>query len=71
MKKRHLAEVVNNHGFFWTKVPKKMRLTEKKMDKYVDKSATWWEVSLNLVLDSVTLTMPPASLTSRLTRRHT
>lgn len=70
--KRRLAMVLNAHGFFWKRVPKTMRLTEKELAKrkewvetYVDKSPAWWEANLNLVLDGVTLTMPPPTLTGR------
>ena len=45
VKKRRLAIILNQHGFFWKKVPKTMRLSEKELqqrkdwvNKYVDKS---------------------------------
>ena len=46
-----------------------MRLSEKELqqrkdwvNKYVDKSPAWWQENMNLVLDGVTLTMPPKTL---------
>ena len=72
VKKRRLATILNEHGFFWKKVPKTMRLTEKELskrkmwvEKYATKSPAWWEENLNLVLDGVTLTMPPKTLHGR------
>ena len=49
-----------------------MRLSEKELqqredlvNKYVDKSPAWWQENMNLVLDVVTLTMPPETLLGR------
>ena len=35
------------------------------MEKYEKYSAAWWEANMNLVLDGVTLTMAPKTLTGR------
>ena len=72
MKKRRLAIVLNEHGFFWKRVPRTLRLSPKErakrktwVEKYRRKSAVWWEKNMNLVLDGVTLTMPPPTLDGR------
>ena len=72
VSKRTLQRALNVEGFFWKRVPKTMRLSDKELqqrkawvEKYAAKSATWWEQNMNLVLDGVTLTMPPKSLNDR------
>ena len=72
VSKRTLARALNAEGFYWKRVPKTMRLDDKELqkrkvwvEKYIDKSASWWEHNMNLVLDGVTLTMPPKSLSAR------
>ena len=69
---RTISRVLNRNGYFWRPVPKVNKLTEadlKKRKDFVTKfgmhSPDWWERSMNLVLDGVTLTMPPAPLSGK------
>ena len=72
VQKNTLARILNANGFFWKAVPKTMRLTKQEVDKrkvwvqkYGDKPASWWEANMNLVLDGVTLSVPPKALSGR------
>ena len=72
VKKNTLARILNANGFFWKAVPKTMRLTKQEVDKrkvwvqkYGGKPASWWEANMNLVLDGVTLSVPPKALSGR------
>ena len=67
-----VARCLNRHGFFWRAVPKKQPLTSEQLQKrkqfvleHLDKSPAWWCEHVNLVLDGVTLTKAPASLTGQ------
>ena len=69
---RTLARVLNANGYFWKAVSKRMRLSQTELakrkvfvDAYINKSPSWWESNMNLVLDGVTLTMPPKTLSGR------
>ena len=71
-KPRTVARVLNDNGFYWRAVPKIHGLSkenlverEKFVAKYGDRSAAWWEQNMNLVLDGVTLTMPPNVMSKR------
>ena len=73
--KRTIANVLGRHGFRWRPVPKIRGLTKEELekrqvwvDKHIHHSSTWWVQNMNLVLDGVTLTMPPRPLSSR--QRH-
>ena len=72
VKKNTLARILNANGFFWKAVPKTMRLTKQEVDKrkvwvqkYGGKPASWWGANMNLVLDGVTLSVPPKTLSGR------
>ena len=72
VSKRTVARVLNENGFFWKPVPKQHRLKPTELarrrafvDRYVGKTQKWWEENMNLVLDGVTLTMPPKTLSGR------
>ena len=67
-----ITKCLNEFGYFWRPVPKKQRLDEQQLkarkeihDKYGNKSADWWVSNMNVVLDGVTLTMPPPGLSNR------
>ena len=69
---RTISRVINEHGYTWRQVPKTQGLTKEQLaqrkvfvDKYLNRSAAWWEANLNMVLDGVTLTMPPKPLSGR------
>ena len=69
---RTISRVLNRNGYFWRPVPKVNKVTEadlKKRKDFVTKfgmhSPDWWERNISLVLDGVTLTMPPASLSGK------
>ena len=75
VSKRTIARALNKHGFFWRPVPKKRHLSKADLQKreefwkkYGAKTHAWWVQNLNLVLDGVTLTMPPKPLNAR--ERH-
>ena len=70
--KRTLARTLNANGFFWRPVPKQACLSAKDIarrkawvDAHLGKTARWWQQNMNLVLDGVTLTMPPKTLNGR------
>ena len=70
-----ISRALNRHGYFWRPVPKIRGLSAAELEKrkaFVDehwqRPASWWEENMNLVLDGVTLTMPPKPLSSR--QRH-
>lgn len=69
---RTIQRILNTAGYHWTRVPKQtrfnkesLRTREEFVDKYGNKDAAWWEANMNLVLDGVTLTVPPKPLTGR------
>ncbi len=70
---RTINRVLNDHGYYWRKVPAIQGLTVEQLkkrqafvEKYKDRPAAWWVERMNLVLDGVTLTMPPRPLSGRL-----
>ena len=72
IKRRQLAKILNDHGFFWKRIPRTLRLTAPELakrkvwvDRYHAHSAAWWAANTNLVLDGVTLTTAPRSLTGQ------
>lgn len=65
-----IARTLNRHGFYWRAVPKKTPLKPDHLvarkafvEKYGHHTPAWWEKQVNLVLDGVTLTKAPPSLT--------
>jgi hypothetical protein len=69
---RTVARALKRKGFFWKPVSKKTPLTPGQLaqrrvwvDKYIDHMPTWWTRSMALVIDGVTLTKAPQSLTGR------
>ena len=73
--RKTVGNVLNRHGFFWRPAPKVRGLSEQELEKrkafveqYSDKTAAWWEKNMNVVLDGVTLTLPPKPLNGR--QRH-
>lgn len=70
--KKTVARCLNRKGFFWRPVPKKSSLSAQDLksrqtfvEKYEDKTPTWWENNYDLVLDGVTLTKAPKPLSAR------
>ena len=70
--KRTVARTLNNHGYYWRPVPKTHGLSAKDLAKrkkfvetYGGRPASWFEKHMNMVLDGVTLTMPPKPLNGR------
>ena len=70
--KRTIARTLGRHGFHWKAVPRKTPLSERDLetrktfvDKYRDKTASWWEANMNLALDGVTLTKAPKNFSKR------
>ena len=73
--KRTVGNVLRRHGFRWRPVPRVRGLTAEELrkrkvwiDKHADYDSAWWTNNMNLVLDGVTLTMPPRPLSAR--ERH-
>ena len=69
---RTISRILNRAGYFWRPVPKVSKLTRADLKKrknfvteYSMHSPDWWERNMSLVLDGVTLTMPPASLSGK------
>ena len=69
---RTVSRCLNKHGFFWRQVAKKSPLKPQHIasrkafvEKYGARTADWWQKNLNLVVDGVTLTKAPQSLTGR------
>ena len=69
---RTICRVLNAHGYYWKPVPRiqgfsSAQLKERKafVGKYINRSASWRKDRMNMVLDGVTLTMPPKPLNSR------
>ena len=67
-----IARTLNRNGYYWRQVPKKSPHTEDQLkkrkefvDKYLDKSFDWWVENVHLVIDGVTLTKAPQSLSKR------
>ena len=72
---RTVARVLNRNGYFWRSLPKVRGLSESELakrkawiEKFIDKSPSWWQKNIGLVLDGVTLTMAPKPLSAR--QRH-
>ena len=69
---RTINRALNAAGYFWRKVPKVQGLSPEQLkkrkafvDAYVDKPAAWWQEHMNMVLDGVTLTVPPKPLSAK------
>ena len=69
---RTIRRTLNRNGYHWRPVPKKQMLTSKDIqsrrefvDRHLKHSPGWWERNLNLVLDGVTLTKAPKTLSGR------
>ena len=69
---RTIRRTLNRHGFYWRAVAKKTPLTppqlaERKafVTKHLNHTPGWWQEQMSLVLDGVTLTKAPQSLTGR------
>ena len=71
-----ISRALNRHdGYFWRPVPKIRGLSAAELEKrkafadeHWQRPASWREENMNLVLDGVTLNMPPKPPTSR--QRH-
>ena len=70
-----ISRALNRHGYFGRPAPKirglsAAELEERKafVDEHWQRPASWWEENMNLVLDGVTLTIPPKPPTFR--QRH-
>ena len=64
--------VLNEHGYSWKTVPKiqglsqdQLKAREAFVTRYLGKPASWWVQNMQVVLDGVTLTMPPKPLHDR------
>lgn len=69
---RTVNNILNNQGYYWRKVPKVQGLTKEQLckrrefvDRYGSRTPGWWEENMQMVLDGVTLTMPPKPLAMR------
>ena len=69
---RTINRALNEAGFFWKRVPKVQGLTKEQLSKrkefvdaYIHKTAAWWQTHMNIVLDGVTLTVPPKPLSAK------
>ena len=63
---------MNAHGFYWRAVPKVQPLTSSQLakrnafvQKYESRTSEWWQNSSGLVVDGVTLTKAPRSLSTK------
>ena len=72
VSKRTVGRVLNEHGYFWRKVPKiaglgKEQLEQRKawVETYLNRPPSWWEEHMAMVLDGVTLTIAPKPFSSR------
>ena len=69
---RTVARVLNQHGFHWRPVPKVRGLSKEDLAarkafvaKYSGRSPAWWMQHMNMVLDGVTLTIPPKAMSGK------
>lgn len=69
---RTTNRVLNEKGYYWRTVPRRQGFTKEQLEKrkvfieqHLGKSPSWWEEHMNIVLDGVTLTMPPKPLSAR------
>ena len=69
---RTIARALNRNGYRWCQVSKKSPLTAKQMqqrklwvNRYLNKSPTWWTQNMHLIFDGVTLTKAPKNLDLR------
>ena len=69
---RTINRALNEAGYFWKRVPKVQGLTKEQLakrkefvDAHVNKTAAWWHAHMNIVLDGVTLTLPPKPLSAK------
>ena len=70
--RRTIARALNRNGYHWCQVSRKSPLTDKQIqqrklwvNRYIDKSPTWWTQHMHLVFDGVTLTKAPKNLDLR------
>ena len=73
--KRTVSNVLNRQGYFWRSLPKVRGMSVSELakrkawvDMHLDKTPAWWQEHMGLVLDGVTLTMAPKTLSER--ERH-
>ena len=69
---RTLCRVLNEHGYYWKPVPKVQGISKEHLaaraefvNKYANRTPAWWQEHMHMVLDGVTLTMPPKTLSGR------
>ena len=69
---RTVNNVLDDAGYYWKPVPRIHGLTDEQLQKrkkfvddHIHHPVSWWESRLNMVLDGVTLTMPPKTLSGR------
>lgn len=69
---RTINRVLNDHGYYWRRVPRIQGLTKEQLesrkgfvDQCLNRTPAWWEQHMHMVLDGVTLTMPPKPLSAR------
>ena len=69
---RTVGNVLNRHGYYWRRVPRVTPLEQKHIhkrkafvEKHIERSAGWWKNHMSLIIDGVTLTRAPASLSGR------
>ena len=73
--RKTIANVLVRHGYHWRQLPKIRGLSDTELakrkafvDKFGDKTSSWWQSNMNLVLDGVTLTLARKTLVGR--QRH-
>ena len=67
-----INNVLNNAGYYWRSVPRIQGLSKEQLEKrqvfvdaHIDYPPAWWLAHFNMVLDGVTLTMAPMTLSGR------
>jgi len=72
---RTIQRVLNRRGLRWTPVSRKLPLKKGQREarrewaeRHADKGPQWWKDNVGLILDGVTLSLPPTGLTEK--QRH-
>ena len=72
---RTIQRVLNRRGLRWTPVSRKLPLKKGQREarrewaeRHADKGPQWWQDNVGLILDGVTLSLPPTGLTEK--QRH-
>ena len=69
---RTIRRTLNAHGYYWRAVPKVQPLTQGQLakrkafvERFENRTPDWWQNNSGLVLDGVTLTKAPRSLSTK------